>query len=248
MTLCQSSQLKREIDWLLLCIFDCFHLLQSYKFYRWIFSLLIWFDLMAKVWKLNGIEINVRKSPPIGMMPAFKVQNLRVYTKCEKLKKIRATRGARRMGKHEHVNRYQCWHLRDSRFFVRLIQIVYDYFKQAFGQTIMLYTHNDASNIIQLFELRTGRLNGYSKMLENSQAQRSLACPSFHTRVSLSLTLLSDTPWASMRSSFITLKQSTWNISTQINVLDPILIRQYVCSQFICLSAWLWCCCGVVTL
>lgn len=39
--------------------------------------------------------------------------------------------------------------------------------------------------------------------------------------------------WASMRSSFITVKQSTWNISTQINVLDPKLIRSCVCSQFI---------------
>lgn len=206
---------------------------------------------MAKVWELNGIEINVRKSTPPPPLEWCQLSKFRIYVYTQNVKnwkKIRATTGARRMGKHEHVNRYQCWHLRDSRFFVRLIQIVFDYFKQAFGQTIMLYTHNDASNIIQLFELRTGRLNGYSKMLENSQAQRSLACPSFHTRVSLSLTLLSDTPWASMRSSFITLKQSTWNISTQINVLDPILIRQYVCSQFICLSAWLWCCCGVVTL
>lgn len=43
-----------------------------------------------------------------------------------------------------------------------------------------------------------------------------------------------DMPWASMRSSFITLK-STWNISTQINVLDPILILyMFAHNLFVC--------------
>lgn len=57
-------------------------------------------------------------------------------------------------------------------------------------------------------------------------------------RLSFRILQWCETPCANMRASFITQK-STWNISTQINVLDPILIRcTFTRSVCVC---WLFC-------
>lgn len=80
--------------------------------------------IIASFWKINTqkasdwIDANFQSSNR-GILQKWEKAYYTYIYMFEKLEQ----RHARRMGKHEHVNRYQCWHFCDKRFFVWANQI-----------------------------------------------------------------------------------------------------------------------------